>query len=58
MEFKKQLVSYAEEKSNRSATSHYGVEPKRVREWVRSKKIKVKQARRHWIQEGGRKCNG
>ena len=33
MEFKKQVVSYAEEESNRSAVSHYNVEPKRVREW-------------------------
>ena len=38
MEFKKQLVSYAEEKSNRSAASHYSVEPKRVREWKKEQK--------------------
>ena len=33
MEFKKQVFVYAEANSNRSAASHFDVEPKRVREW-------------------------
>ena len=33
MEFKKQVVVYAQANSNRSAASHFDVEPKRVREW-------------------------
>ena len=33
MEFKKPVVVYVEANSNRSAASHFDVEPKRVREW-------------------------
>ena len=32
MEFKRQAVVYAEANSNKSAASHFDVEPKRVRE--------------------------
>ena len=32
MEFKKKVVVYAEANSNRSAASHFDVEPKRVKE--------------------------
>ena len=32
MEFKKQVIFYAEANSNRSAALHFDVEPKRVRE--------------------------
>ena len=43
MEFKKQVV-YAEANSNRSAASHFDVEPKRVREWKINKlKWKIKK---------------
>ena len=62
MEFKKPVVSYAEEKSNRSVASHYGVEPEKVREWKKDlEKISVtqarRQARRQRLEGGGRKCN-
>ena len=41
MEFKKQVVVYAEVNRNRSAASHFEVEPKRVREWKKDfEKIK------------------
>ena len=33
MEFKKPVVVYVEANSNRSAASHFDVEPKRVREY-------------------------
>ena len=59
MQFKKQVVSYAEEKSNRFAASHYGVEPKRVREWKKDlEKNQVTQARRKCLERRGRKYNG
>ena len=37
MEFKKQVVVYAEANSDRSAASHFDVEPKRVREWKKER---------------------
>ena len=41
MEFKKQIVVYAEANSNRSAASHFDVEPKRVREWKKDLSTKI-----------------
>lgn len=55
-EFKTQVVSYAEERSNRSVVSHYVVEHKAVREWKKDiKKIKATQTRRQRFEGGGRK---
>ena len=57
MEFKRQVVAYAVENSNRSAASHYGMEPKRVREWKKDlDKIKETKASRQCLEGGGRKC--
>ena len=36
MEFKKPVVVYVEANSNRSAASHFDVEPKHVREWKKN----------------------
>ena len=33
MQLKKQVASYAEEKSNQYVASHYGVDPKKGRKW-------------------------
>ena len=57
MELKKQVVVYAEANSNRSATSHFDVEPKRVREWKKDiEKIKSIKSNRQQHDGGGRKC--
>ena len=57
MEFKKQVVVYAEANSNRSAASHFDVEPKRVREWKKDfEKIKSSKSNRQRLDGGGRKC--
>lgn len=57
MEFKKQVVIYAEANSNRSAASHFDVEPKRVREWKKDiDKIKATKSKRQRLDGGGRKC--
>ena len=40
MDFKKQVIKYAEENSNRSAASKFSIDVKRVREW-RPNKDKV-----------------
>ena len=57
MEFKKQVVTYAEGNSNRSAASHFGLEPKRVKEWKKDiEKIKSTKANRQRVEGGGRKC--
>ena len=57
MEFKRQVVAYAVENSNRSAASHYGMEPKRVREWEKDlDKIKETKSSRQRLEGGGRKC--
>ena len=57
MEFIKQVVVYAEANSNRSAASHFDVEPKRVREWKKDfEKIKSIKPNRQRLDEGGRKC--
>lgn len=56
IEFKTQVVSYAEERSDRSVVSHYVVEHKAVREWKKDiKKIKATQTRRQRFEGGGRK---
>ena len=55
MEFKKQVLVYAEANINRSA-----VEPKHVREWKKKKKtlkkIKSTKPNRQHLVGGGRKC--
>ena len=57
MEFKKQVVVYAEANSNRSAASHFDVEPKCVREWRRDfQNIKSTKPNRQRLDGGGRKC--
>ena len=57
MEFKRQVVAYAVENSNRSAASHYDMEPKRVREWKKDlDKIKETKASRQCLEGRGRKC--
>ena len=57
VEFKKQVVVYVEANSNRSAASHFVVEPKRVREWRKDfEKIKSTKPNRKRLDEGGRKC--
>ena len=57
MEFKKQVVIYAEANSNRSAASYFDVEPKRVREWKKDiDKIKATKSKRERLDGGGRKC--
>ena len=57
MEFKKHVVVYAEVNSNRSAASHFDVEPKRVREWTKDfEKVKSTKSNRHRLDGGGRKC--
>ena len=56
MEFKRQAVVYAEANSNKSAASHFDVEPKRVREWKKdSEKIKSTKPNRQRLDGGGRK---
>ena len=58
MEFKQQVVVYAEANSNRSAASRFGVEPKRVRDWKNGiEKIKATKSKRQRLDGGGRKCN-
>ena len=57
MEFKKQVVVYAEANSNRSAASHFDVELKLVREWKKDfEKIKSTKPNRQHLDGGGRKC--
>ena len=57
MEFKKQVVVCAEANSNRSAVSHFDVEPKRVREWKKDfEKFKSAKPNRQCLDGGGRKC--
>ena len=56
MEFKKQVVVYAEANRNRSAATHFQVESKRVREWKKDfEKIKSTKANRQRLDGGGRK---
>ena len=58
MEFKQQVVVYAEANSNSSAASLFGVEPKRVRDWKKDiEKIKATKLKRQQLDGGGRKCN-
>ena len=57
MEFEKQVVVYAEANSNRSAASHFDVEPKRVREWRKDfEKTKSTKPNRQRLDGGRRKC--
>ena len=57
MEFKKQVVVYAEANSNRSAASHFDVEPKRVRKWKKDfEKTKSTKSNRQRLDGGGTKC--
>ena len=57
MEFKKQVVVYAEANSNRYTASHFDVEPKRAREWKKVfEKIKSNKSNRQRLEGGGRKC--
>ena len=57
MEFKQQVVVYAEANSNRSAALHFDVEPKRVREWKENlEKIKSTKSKRQRLDGGGRTC--
>ena len=57
MEFKKQVIFYAEANSNRSAALHFDVEPKRVREWKKNfEKIKSTKLNRKRLDGGGEKC--
>jgi len=58
MEFKQQVVVYAEANRNRSVASRFGVEPKRVRDWKKDiEKIKATKSKRQRLDGGGRKCN-
>ena len=57
MEFKKQVVIYAEANSYRSAASRFDVEPKRVREWKKDiNKINPTKSKRQRLDGGRRKC--
>ena len=57
MEFKRQVVVYANENSNRSAAYHYGLEPNRVKEWKKDiDKIKETKSSKQRLHGGGRKC--
>ena len=57
MEFKKQVLVYAEANSNRFAASNFDVEPKRVREWKKDfEKIKSTKSNGQGLNGGGRKC--
>ena len=57
MEFKNQVVVYAEKNNNRPVASLFDVEPKRVREWKKDfQKIKSTKPNRQRLDGGGRKC--
>ena len=57
MEFKNQVVVYAEKNNNRPVASLFDVEPKRVREWKKDfEKIKSTKPNRQRLDGGGRKC--
>ena len=57
MEFKNQVVVYAEKNDNRPVASLFDVEPKRVREWKKDfEKIKSTKPNRQRFDGGGRKC--
>ena len=57
MEFKNQVVVYAEKNNNRPVASLFDVEPKRVREWKKDfEKIKSTKPNRQRFDGGGRKC--
>ena len=57
MEFKNQVVVYAEKNNNRPVASLFDVEPKRVREWKKDfEKIKSTKPNRQCFDGGGRKC--
>ena len=57
MEFKKQVIVYAEANSSRSAASHLDVQSKHVRERKKDfEKIKSTKPNRQRLDEGGRKC--
>ena len=57
MEFKKQVVVYAEANSNKSAASHFDVEPKHVRAWKKDFETnKSTKPNRQRLDGGGRKC--
>lgn len=56
MEFKKQVITFAEINSNRSAALKFKIEVKRVREWRQNKeKIVVMKDKRQRLEGGGRK---
>ena len=48
MEFKRQVVAYANENSNRSAASQYVLEPKRVRKWKKDIYFSRTPSRVNW----------
>ena len=59
IQFKKDVVSYAVNHSNRAAASKFNIEPKRVREWrslaEKFNTVKVKVNRKR-LDDGGRNC--
>ena len=56
MDFKKQVIKFAEENSNRSAGIKFKIEVKRVREWRQNKdKIVAAKDKRQRLDGGGRK---
>ena len=56
MEFKKQVVVYAEVNNNRSAASHFDVETKRVKEWKKDfEKIKSTKLNTQRLDGSGRR---
>ena len=57
IQFKKDVVSYAVNHSNRTAASKFNVEPKRVREWKSvAEKFNTVKVNRKRLHGGGRNC--
>ena len=57
MEFKKTVVKFTMENSNRSAAKQFSLEPKRIREWRENfEKIISTKSSKQRLEGGGRKC--
>ena len=57
IQFKKDVVSYAVNHSNRAAASKFNIEPKRVREWRSvAEKFNTVKVNRKRLDGGGRNC--
>ena len=57
IQFRKDVVSYAVNHSNRTAASKFNIEPKRVREWRSvAEKFNTVKVNRKRLDGGGRNC--